>query len=791
MILLVVVLLLGFSVSGSSFSPSEIRKVSCGYHYCDNEKKRKNARCLASRSATVMTPEVADVIDSLRNDFSAETRRLLYCTNSSNNDDKDGADGLSLSKTSNVIWMKRLLELRDFRQKHGHCNVPLGYPENPQLGTWIRNQRHQYSKLQRGEKSNLSNLRLRMTQDIGVDWNLPETLHDSSNSSSNRTTFPQRSIELFATASTATVRNASDQEDANVTLMMQQDQLQEQQEEEKFPGNILDRNWYQRYQELLMFREEYGHCDVPKKYHQNPQLGTWVSTQRQQYKLVREGTPEKGKGLTEERQSLLERIGFRWKVHRQYSQSQTKPIPLSKGYLSLRNVVSNSTVELLKARNHTFGMLDLKWIHRLGELKDFRDQHGHCHVPTRFQGNPPLGAWVKEQKKQYKKMRAGEKTFMTEERMLMLEDVGIQWTGENDTRSAASVVASSSLPERSNDDDEGIRDTVVSNEILARLRRGGNVVMATKQEQRWVDRFLELCEFKEAHGHCYVPRRYEENTRLSNWVAAQRTWHRRRLEQLSPSSETPPRLLTDELKEHILEEIGFDWVVPATAHQRSVHVKQREPPSDLVDRLREILSDKAFEALFEENDYVFNKFGTKWMERLIQLTEFRDFHGHCNVPKRYKPNIQLGNWVATQRNQYRKFMSGDAPVNCIMTELRRDLLEDIGFLWQPPGRSSFATPNNDQANEVLEQLGGVLSDTTMELLQRREFSRNDLKWIGRFLELHAFKLKHGHCNVPRKRSADASLASWVYNQKRQHGAEQKSSTALIRIQMLRELGLDM
>ena len=31
---------------------------------------------------------------------------------------------------------ERLKELRKFKQKHGHANVPQKYPTNPQLGTW-------------------------------------------------------------------------------------------------------------------------------------------------------------------------------------------------------------------------------------------------------------------------------------------------------------------------------------------------------------------------------------------------------------------------------------------------------------------------------------------------------------------------------------------------------------------------------------------------------------------------------------------------------------------------------
>lgn len=36
--------------------------------------------------------------------------------------------------------------------------------------------------------------------------------------------------------------------------------------------------WSERYNELLNFKKIFGHCNVPQKYKNNPQLGVWVST---------------------------------------------------------------------------------------------------------------------------------------------------------------------------------------------------------------------------------------------------------------------------------------------------------------------------------------------------------------------------------------------------------------------------------------------------------------------------------------------------------------------------------
>ncbi len=44
--------------------------------------------------------------------------------------------------------------------------------------------------------------------------------------------------------------------------------------------------WAERFEDLLRFKLEFGHCCVPAKYPANPTLAIWVQSQRRQYKLV-------------------------------------------------------------------------------------------------------------------------------------------------------------------------------------------------------------------------------------------------------------------------------------------------------------------------------------------------------------------------------------------------------------------------------------------------------------------------------------------------------------------------
>eukprot|EP00977_Amphora_coffeiformis_P009632 scaffold2219_cov177-Amphora_coffeaeformis.AAC.8 len=70
-----------------------------------------------------------------------------------------------------------------------------------------------------------------------------------------------------------------------------------------------DALWDEKFQELLQFKETFGHCHVPIKWSENRILGRWVSTQRKEYKNWREG---KRSLMTDERHRRLEAVGFAW-----------------------------------------------------------------------------------------------------------------------------------------------------------------------------------------------------------------------------------------------------------------------------------------------------------------------------------------------------------------------------------------------------------------------------------------------------------------------------------------------
>jgi len=129
-------------------------------------------------------------------------------------------------------------------------------------------------------------------------------------------------------------------------------------------------NWEEMFQALVAFKENQGHCGVPRRWSENPQLGTWVSDQRHVYKKGR---------LSEERVARLEALGFEWD-------------PFTADWEAL--------VQALVA---------------------FKENQGHCGVPTRWGENPELGRWVSTQRKTFRERK------MSEERVVRLEALGFEW----------------------------------------------------------------------------------------------------------------------------------------------------------------------------------------------------------------------------------------------------------------------------------------------------------------------------------------------------------------------------
>lgn len=78
--------------------------------------------------------------------------------------------GFVWSLVDQVPWEDRFREMQTFKVKHGDCNVPRNYPDNPQLGQWISTQRVQFRLLAEGKRTAMTLDRAQLLESEGFIW---------------------------------------------------------------------------------------------------------------------------------------------------------------------------------------------------------------------------------------------------------------------------------------------------------------------------------------------------------------------------------------------------------------------------------------------------------------------------------------------------------------------------------------------------------------------------------------------------------------------------------------------
>jgi len=236
-------------------------------------------------------------------------------------------------------------------------------------------------------------------------------------------------------------------------------------------------SWDSRLDELRGYKKTYGHTNVPKNYPPNPSLGYWVNEQRFQYRRWIRG---KTSYMNPTKMAHLNSINFKWTLR-----ESKRP-----------------------------------WEEWMEELKKYEAEHGHVNVPLKYEKNVALGSFVNNQRSEYRRMRQGKPSSMTETKVQELEGIGFLWN---------------------------VRDA----------------------RTPWHVRLEELKEYKKKHGDCNVPNNWLDNQPLSSWVSKQRQQYKlysRRAGGVSTSCH-----LT---KERVgqLNKLGFDWRYPSAVVPKNAFV---------------------------------------------------------------------------------------------------------------------------------------------------------------------------------------------------------------------------
>ncbi|MGI8967035.1 MAG: helicase associated domain-containing protein, partial [Limisphaerales bacterium] len=463
-------------------------------------------------------------------------------------------------------WDERFGELQAFKQRYGHCDVPDKWAENRGLSGWVSWQR------QLRKKSQLNEDRIQQLEGIGFTWNPRavaweemfevlvryKTKHGDCN-------VPKDWLENRQLGTWVNEQRTG-KKDGTLT-----DQRFQKLENIGFVWDVPDANWEEMFAALIEYKRKHGDCSVPHAWPSNPQLATWIVTQRAAWRIGH---------LNENRVQRLGQIGFAWdsrdtlweemftallKYKRQYGDCNVpkrwkKNTPLATWANAQRAAkrhgkLNDERVGRLNEIGFVWNPIATTKERMFTALMQFRHERGHCNVPQRWPDNPQLATWVATQRR-FKKFGK-----LNEESIRRLEELDFVWH----TREASWEQMFSTLLEYQQKygncnvpyewpenpklgkwvvQQRQVRTTGrLSAERICRLDELGFVY--SSHDAQWEEMLETLLEYKRQHGDCNVPNRYRENPKLSAWLNTQRLFKNK------------GKLTEDRIRR--LDQIGFVW----------------------------------------------------------------------------------------------------------------------------------------------------------------------------------------------------------------------------------------
>jgi hypothetical protein len=306
--------------------------------------------------------------------------------------------------------------------------------------------------------------------------------------------------------------------------------------------------FWQRMAELQEFQRRFGHCQVPKRYPENPSLGNFVNKQRQLYRHYQKGLPS---SLTTERIAMLDALGFCWQVATAaVPATSTDPNDSKKLDGSIVKLATKlkpldssrkeaSSVSLITPVNTTDGgsqhtrrqpELDTKSPYEEKWWKRFHDFKAHLHANNitdlaTIPSSSAWGVWLNTQRTEYWKRSSSQQQ---------------EHDADADEDDKANVELSSSLSPSS-------RLTHDMIQALEELQMDWN----HRRQQIWELRLRELRDYQQEYGDTCVPITYTANPALAQWTSRQR-------KNYNAKKRGCVNALTQERIEQ-LDALGFVW----------------------------------------------------------------------------------------------------------------------------------------------------------------------------------------------------------------------------------------
>ena len=264
-----------------------------------------------------------------------------------------------------TMWQSFFSRLVAYKTKHGHCNVPAQWSNDPKLGIWVAQQR-------RAKKTgHCSDDHAARLDELGFLWDGVIDLWEKR--------FSELKEYKAAHGNCDVPQNWPENPSLGLWCCTQRQYKKRHKMPDERIRNLGNIGFVWEPNEavekkmlaaLFAFRATHGHCNVPRGWPDNPQLSGWCHNQRQLRKARR---------LSEDLIYKLENVGFSWDVR--------------KG----------------------------TWEDMFAALSAYKVAHGNCNVPQAWRVNRKLGQWCSNQRESKKQEK------LSEERIKRLEDIGFQW----------------------------------------------------------------------------------------------------------------------------------------------------------------------------------------------------------------------------------------------------------------------------------------------------------------------------------------------------------------------------
>jgi len=541
-------------------------------------------------------------------------------------------------------WDDLLKRLQQYHQRYGHVNVPEAWEPDPTLAQWVENL-HATGKKLPGE------LRQELVK-LNFDFNPAKLTWDMMYNrlllywqKHGHTDVPfEGKLEALAQW-TLDQRIGQHRLAASQIIKLNEIHFD-------WEGKTKRRNfWDIRFEELKKFKETYGHTKVVETDSQHRQLSTWVHNVRARHHR-----------LTQEQKKKLNQLGFLW---------QEDLAALKEG----------------------------KWTLRYEQLKLFKKRFGHCNVPIKWSENKALATWVSEQRLRQKH------SSLPPDRKQLLDKIDFSWSEDLEKQYDQSWKI---MYERlrlykskyghlrvARADDPELRSWVLNQRVMF---RGGYLskdrqkklqsigfVLSAVHEVEWEKQFNRLKEYKKINGTLHIPKKNAGiHKGLAEWQLLQR------------QNRAKGILTKQRIKQ--LDTIGIDWTITNPAevwmdyYRELVAFKKKFKPfrvsqkgnhkslSRWIDRQRKNfrngnLAKDRLQLLTKIGLNLSFSFQNVWTEKFQELVTFKKKFGHLQIPTTTTEYRPLNTWAKHQREAYH---AGS------ISKDRYDLLDGIGFNWNPP-----------------------------------------------------------------------------------------------------------